>query len=121
DEAKLLTLFLQTDSLPYINIKEVSDKITRAFAVRVKMHVHVINEYKLSLLYPHNLPVYFDNLIRVGLLETPNNLSLDGELYKELESCETVLGIKNSIESKGMIFETERLFIRSTSFGYQFI
>ncbi|QNL51957.1 DUF4393 domain-containing protein [Olivibacter sp. SDN3] len=121
DEAKLLTVFLRVESLPFIDVKQVDDKIQRSFVVTIKMHTHVIDEFELELLYPCNLPVYFSNLIRIGILESPNNLSLDDQKYSELETCEYILEEKEKIEAEGKIFEVDRRFIRPTSFGYQFI
>ncbi|WP_134089821.1 DUF4393 domain-containing protein [Olivibacter sp. XZL3] len=121
DEAKLLTVFLKKDSLPYIDVKQLNDKISRSFVVTIRMHTHIIDECKLSLLYPDNLPIYFSNLIRIGILESPNNLSLEGKIYKELETCDYILEEKKNIESQGKIFETDQRFVRPTSFGYQFI
>jgi len=121
DEAKLLTVFLRTDSVPYINVKEVIDKIQGSFQTTVYKHSHINEDFDLNLLCPRNIPVYFDNLVRLGILESPSNVMLNSDQYKIIKECSFILKERERIESLDRIFDTEDRFIRPTSFGYEFI
>lgn len=121
DEAKLLTAFLDNDSIPFIDVRSVSDKVTRAFNTVEKYHSHVIEDYNLEIAYVCKLPIYFDNLIRIGILYAPDQYSLQDEKYTDLENCENIMALKSKIKSEGEIFESKRGFFALTNFGREFI
>jgi hypothetical protein len=121
DEAKLLGTFLERDSVPFVDVRSISNKLTRAFSTVEKYHSHVVEDYNLELTYVCKLPIYFDNLLRIGILSATDQYTLEDEHYIKLEQCKNVMKLKGEIESEGEIFETKRGFFALTNFGREFI
>lgn len=121
DEARLLRLFVHNDSIPFINIIKRFNKESSAFSLVLENHIQITESENIKIDIQGNLPLYFNNFVRIGLLSSPDGYSLERDKYVKLESAPYVQKIKVEIENEGNIFETQRRFYKLTSFGKEFV
>lgn len=118
DEGILLQAFAinQTHAIIDINAEQNGGFIS-LLRNCVKFHEN------LNIKYKDLIPSYLDNLIRLGLLEIPeNHLLLDVLKYEEIENSPVFSNLKfenENLLNRKIIFN--RKIIRTTSFGYNFI
>lgn len=121
DEAVLLTIFIGSETIPYVNIIQKANKETKAFSVVLENHTCLIQEFNIAIAQPDNMPLYFSNFVRLGLLTSPEGFSLERERYNALENCDRLQQLKKDIEQMGYVYETQRRFYKLTLFGKQFV
>lgn len=120
DEALILTIFINTDRIPLINVKAFIDKAQNTFNTIAKNYSHIAN--MITLTNPSLVGAYIDNLCRLGILEIPNMLYInDVEVYKVLENDEIVERIKKELENSGREVGFERKQLRLTDYGKLFV
>jgi len=121
DEVRLLTVFNDVEYVPYINILQVTDKEANIFHKVLENHVHVVEDSNISISFVGNLSLYFENLMRLGILTTSPTSSLALSAYTQLETCCLTRNIKKEIESKACSYEIERRYFTTTAYGKGFI
>lgn len=118
DEAALLTAYINESAHPVINIKGVTDDGRYILFQRFFNHLH----NRVTLNNPSLIPAYLDNLIRLGLLEAPPNTELsDQSVYEPLEIDPAIEPYLAQIVDSGKMVQFERLVVRLTVFGAQFV
>jgi len=120
DEAKLLSAFLESSQEPIINIKNMREDDSGG-RDHYRYFTNIGEKYGLQEL--SQVPNYFDNLSRLGLIEIPDNYQLLGDnIYDHLESHPAVIQMKNKIDSEdGRKHEVVKTAIKVTGLGRQFI
>jgi len=120
DEAILLTAFINVDVYPLIDIQRQIENN----GGYVPYFNNLSNFHQdLNIKNPDLVPSYLDNLVRLGILEIPSDLSFtNNEVYKSIENSNDVIIAKNTIENqyKNTIILKQKI-VRRTTFGTQFI
>ena len=117
DEAWLLQAFATDNYFPAIHIRGRNAK--NGFTLYKRFHTIIPN---LALQNPQLLSAYFDNLIRLGIIESPPGERLRNDvLYVPIETDATLIPLLEEIYDKDEKIEFERAMIRLTSFGGQFV
>lgn len=137
DEAKIMKSFKSLNAVPTIDLR---------FVLKIRSFTEVLTDFsnigeKSSCEYPYEIKRYFDNLIRLGLLEKSNMTTLTNkDLYNELKEHSIVKEkishfefIKSSLEqarNAGVSFpyelpqydkyEFHEGYIQLTSYGQSF-
>ena len=120
DEAKLLRYFSIADSLPLISIKS-KNKVGAGEYERYR-HVSLLGE-KAGCANPHLTSIAIDNLVRLGLIEIPQNITYaEKQTYNELINHPEIKAICEEIDKEeGRQFRIVEEIITITDFGKQFI
>lgn len=121
DEARLLAIFTYNEAIPYVNILQKSTKESKAYSIVLENHTCLAKDHDLSVAYNDNMPLYFGNFIRMGILESPEGFSLEKDRYLEIENCTYLQELKINMEKKGHVFEIQKRFYKLTSYGRSFI
>lgn len=120
DEAKILVQFYKEKVVPTITLRSQNE---RGEGVDIVKDFSNISE-RAQCEYPLKVKMYFDNLIRLGLIETSMLSSLtDKTLYDPLKNHPYVVSKKYKIEkSVGEYNKPDftESFLRLTDFGYEF-
>jgi hypothetical protein len=117
DEAWLLQAFAAVSYFPVIHIRGRSKE--NGFTLYKRFHTHIPG---LAVRHPQLLAAYLDNLIRLGILESPPGERLrDDALYIPIETDTGLEPLLEDILAKDEQIEFERAMIRLTSFGGQFV
>ena len=118
EEAIILQSFATQSVFPAINIKGISSDGTYILYKRGYNHLSKI----ATLHHQQLLPAYIDNLVRLGILETPIGIELsDQAAYVPLEIDSELDSLLAEITNSGREVRFERMAIRLTVFGAQFI
>jgi hypothetical protein len=118
DEALLLTVYIRESVHPAINIKGTTND--GKYVLYQRFFNHLDNTVALNT--PALIPAYLDNLIRLGILEAPANTELSNQaLYEPLEIDPAIEPYLAQIVDGGREVQFERLVIRLTVFGAQFV
>lgn len=121
DEARLLRLFITNDAIPFINVIKRFNKESSAYSVVLEHHLQLSQKDNIEIEVIANLPLYFNNFVRMGLLSSPEGYSLERDKYTDLENSILIKELKTSIEKTGSLFETQRRFYKITPFGRAFV
>ncbi|MEO6520530.1 MAG: DUF4393 domain-containing protein [Mucilaginibacter sp.] len=118
EEAKLLQSFSLQAAYPAIDVKGLAGDGTYILYKRCYNHLNrILNAEKGKL-----LPTYIDNLVRLGILETPLGVELSDQMaYVPLEVDAELNDLLAMITDQGREVRFVRLTIRLTVFGAQFI
>lgn len=96
DEAKLLLLFRELAPIPFLKIRMAFDSVNGI--IKTPMLTGI--EDRTTLTYPENLPVYFENMIGLGILRIPTGkLTNDTKYYRPIEEMYEIA--RNEIYLKG--------------------
>lgn len=120
EEAILLQAFINTNSYPLIDIKaELLDNSGTITEYTNYSHLYK----KVAIQKINQIPLYLNNLCRLGLLEIPQYEYLTTpNTYEPLENDTDLNEIKKTIENReNANLKFERKVTRLTSFGKQFI
>jgi|GEM_PF-101174 len=121
DEARLLTLFIANDTLPFVNVIQKENKETAAYSI-IEENFVCLKEYgNIQIDYTSNLALYFNNFIRIGLIISPEGFALGRDKYSHLERCDHITELKKQIENSGSTFDLQRRFYKLTPFGKRFV
>lgn len=119
DEAKLMSFFSVNTTFPIITIKLVN-KDNRGETDYAR-HVTLIGTLA-KCDNPNLIPVYIDNLIRLGFIKIPNMVSyLDKTLYSDLKKSEQVIEMIKSIYDQDKRARIIEQTIAITDIGRNFI
>ena len=121
DEALLLQAFINNRSHPLIDIQAVDNTNNRGHLVMYSNHSHFYK--KVDLVNRQLVPVYLDNLCRLGIAIIPSLESISApNTYEPLESDEALENLKKQIEDDmKCTVKFKRKTIMLTDFGSQFI
>jgi len=120
DEAILLSAFITTKVYPIININSKYKDIKKGYRLIYPKYSHI--DKIISLTRPDLIPVYVDNLCRLGVLESPKGIFMTSEnIYEPLENDSELDEIKKSIVESACEVSFDREIVRPTSFGSYFI
>ncbi|AZE73939.1 hypothetical protein C4K00_3718 [Pseudomonas synxantha] len=120
DEAKVLSLFSLCSTFPLITLQK--QKKEEMGTVDVLVNFSHLSKY-CHLDSPSLVPIYLDNLCRLGLLSIPEGQYLTAkDAYGALESDPEILRMKTIIESdSAFLGRTTQDAVRTTEFGRQFL
>lgn len=121
DEVQLLSIFVKNDTVPFVNILQKANKETKAYTVAMETFLCIEKLFTGQLHTKGNMPLYFANFVRMGILTSPEGFCLSNDRYTHIEQCDSFLKIKDDIENQGLIFEIQRRFYKVTPYGRQFI
>ncbi len=120
DEARLLAAFLNSNREPLINIRNM-----RRDGSGGRDHFMYFTDLheRYGTKYPEYLRNYFDNFLRLGIAEIPENHELlDDGVYDALESHPDVVAMRKEINNEpGRRYAVTRTAIRLTGLGRQFV
>ena len=120
DEARLLAAFLNTNREPLINILNMR----RDGSGGSDHHLYFTDMHeRFGTKHPEYMRNYFDNFVRLGFAEIPENHELlDKGVYDALESHPDVVAMRKDINNQiGRRFAVTRTAIRLTGLGRQFV
>lgn len=118
DEAVLLKQFANGKSYPLIEVRAKGEK---GFISILHNHTH-LNKHLPNQKSYTKVPVYIENLIRLGILRTPYDIYLVAEnIYEELENDEFVEEARKRGAEKGYEITLKRGIVEPTEFGEEFI
>jgi len=118
DEALLLTAYSDVSAHPAITIK--GGLSNGGYVIYERFFNHLAHQVQLNT--PSLIPSYLDNLIRLGILEVPLGTELSEQsLYEPLEIDPAIEPHLAQIVDSGKEVQFERLAIRLTNFGAQFL
>lgn len=120
DEARLLAAFLVSNREPLINVRNM--RRDGSGGRDHYMYFTDLNE-RYGTKYPEYMRNYFDNFMRLGIAEIPENHELlDEGVYEALESHPEVVAMRKKINNElGRRFAVTRTAIRLTGLGKQFV
>ena len=121
DEAKILKYFSKVKALPTVSLRANNEKGEGTEKISNFSNVGELVKCEEKL----EMNRYFDNLIRLGLVEKAGPLTylVGDNLYKPLENHEYIKYVKKSIEESEDAHnksELKRSYMSITSFGEQF-
>ena len=120
DEARLLAAFLNSNREPLINIRNM-----RRDGSGGRDHFMYFTDLheRFGTKYQEYLRNYFDNFLRLGIAEIPENHELlDDGVYDSLESHPDVVAMRKEINNEpGRRYAVTRTAIRLTGLGRQFV
>jgi len=119
-EARIIQYLAKNNALPMIHIRQIFSKRNRGGSY-INKYLSMIT-YEIDSLDRNLLPTYYENLMRLKLIDIPYGRYLSKEnIYNDLENDELVLNerkmIDNLDDSKS---EIERTYIQLTNFGKLF-
>ena len=120
DEACLLSAFSNTNREPLINIRNMR----RDGSGGRDHHISFTRLHeRYGTKFPEYMGNYFDNLVRLGLAETPDNHELlDQGVYDALESHPDVVAMRKEINNEPRRrYAVTKTAIRLTGLGRQFV
>lgn len=121
DEAKILREIMMTEAIPVITLRRENEKGTGETVIRNFSNIGELAECE----EPYEMNRYFNNLIRLGLLEKPGSFSslADKSMYKSLENHTYILPYIKEIEQRtdeyNKVSFTES-YIYMTDYGKKF-
>lgn len=120
DEARMLKLFSETDTLPVISVKSQFEE--QGGFNNVFTNFSLFGQ-DAGCEHSHLSPSYLDNLSRLGLIELHDDkFYTASELYEALENHPSVSEIKRQIdEQDGVRAEIQKGMVEITNLGNQFI
>lgn len=120
DEASILKAFLDKQIFPVIHISVEAKENPKGKTLIFSKYSHlnkVTNITRQDL-----LPSYLDNLCRLGILESPQYLSLTApDTYEPIEQDEVWTKAKETADSTNQNLSFERGIIRLTDYGKNFV
>lgn len=119
-EARIIQYLAKNNALPMIHIRQIFSK-RNGGGIYINKYLSMIT-YEIDSLDRNLLPTYYENLMRLKLIDIPYGRYLSKEnIYNDLENDELVLNerkmIDNLDDSKS---EIERTYIQLTNFGKLF-
>jgi len=119
-EARIIQYLAKNNALPMIHIRQIFSK-RNGGGIYINKYLSMIT-YEIDSLDRNLLPTYYENLMRLKLIDIPYKRYLSEEnIYNDLENDELVLNerkmIDNLDDSKS---EIERTYIQLTNFGKLF-
>ena len=119
EEALILKQFISKDIYPKIDIQEnLKDNKGQIIRFQNFTLFHEVN----SRLKPHNIPTYFDNLQRLGIIEIiKDEYLINDKLYEPLKTSSSISGLIQNIEEKGLEVNFRKGIISLTAFGKDFV
>ncbi|WP_448698192.1 DUF4393 domain-containing protein [Mucilaginibacter sp. AW1-3] len=119
EEAILLRAFIHTASYPAVHIKSVA---AHDGSHSIAKRYHATFAQVITLQHAELIPSYLDNLLRLGILESPGQVrASDSTSYELLETGKDLEAVFTEILHQGRHVEFERIVIRLTNFGGQFV
>jgi hypothetical protein len=120
-----MRLFATVQQVPVVQV-QAFEKDRKEYHVRVRCYSRVGQEAGCDV--PDLVPSYFDNLVRLGLLELPGDFGMGAPMlaapntYEPLESdaSNSIAQFKEKLEARGGRLEFQRGLIRLTALGQQF-
>lgn len=120
DEAKLLSHFSTTDSLPIVSIRAYEKGNTKYFDIY--QNFTPVGE-DAGCQHEHLTPQYLDNISRLGLINIMSGTSYaNDDIYKTIEDREDIQDLKRNVEEQlDRRVRIVRGMIEVTKLGKQFI
>jgi hypothetical protein len=120
DEARLLAAFLNANREPLINIRNM--RRDGSGGSDYYMYFTDLHE-RYGTKFPEYMRNYFDNFIRLGIADIPENHELlDQGVYDALEAHPDVVAMRKEINNEpGRRYAVTRTAIRLTGLGRQFV
>lgn len=120
DEASLLKVFLEMDIYPIIHISKAQKENSKGHTLILANYSHLYKAIEVKR--PDLISSYIDNLCRLGILESPQNVTLVAEnTYEPLENDELWNSAKQKAEETGQKLIFDRGILRLTTYGKHFV
>lgn len=123
DEARIMRLFAVRERFPTIDVRAFL-KDEKGYWVPMRRYSWVGKEAGCA--FPDLTPNYLDNLVRLGLIESPGPHGLGAptlaapNTYEPLEQADDIMQLKAEVEAHGGHVEFGRSFVQVTDLGAQF-
>lgn len=120
DEAKLIAYFMEPVVFPLVTVRAGEKDFSKG-SYDVAVNVSLFGE-KAKLELPDLVPMYLDNLCRLGLAETPSGYAYtDNVVYDELENSPRVEAYRQEVAlTPALVVTIVRGAIKVTNLGKQF-
>ncbi len=120
DEANILKVFLTEEIFPIIHISVEDKENSNGKTLIFSKYSHL--DKLANITRSDLLPSYLDNLCRLGILESPQYLSLTSpNTYEPLEQDEAWLKAREQADETNQKLTFERGIIRLTDYGKNFV
>ena len=122
-EAKIIQYLAKNNRIPMIHIRQIKQKLfSHGGSIYAFKYISKIT-FDIDFIDEKLLPVYYENLIRLKLIDIPEGRYLHAKnLYDELENEQFVLNKIQEIDTlDGHKSEIEQTFIELSAFGIQFV
>ena len=117
DEAKIIKEIFKERAIPFLRVNAYFKENEFTTVTRCFSDIG----YRANCAIPGNTQEYFDNLVRLGLLEINLDTYLIGDnLYKSLEEHKVLMDISQNIITQGSLPKFQKGIINLTNFGILF-